>query len=186
MSSTKFKAAPEAAAAAIEAGAHTFAQKAETTNEAATKGFDKTLTAMKEGMEKATKGLETSQVKLKEGVEKMMKTAEDMMAFSQGNMEAMLRATQIYASGVQDLSKHIATSGKASLEESVAFTKTLMGVKSVKEAVDLQSGFAKSSIEKVVAETSQITDASVKLAEQALAPLTARMSIAVEKFGKTA
>ena len=136
-------------------------------------------------MEKATKGLETSQVKLKEGVQKMMKTAEDMMAFSQGNMEAMMKATQIYASGVQDLSKRVASSSKISLEESVAFTKSLMGVKSVKEAVDLQSGFAKSSIEKVVAETSEITDASVKLAEQAMAPLTARMSLAVETFGKT-
>ncbi len=164
----------EAATAAVDHG-----------SDIAAKGYDKTLVAMKEGMEKATKGLETSQVKLKEGVQKMMKTAEDMMAFSQGNMEAMMKATQIYASGVQDLSKRVASSSKISLEESVAFTKSLMGVKSVKEAVDLQSGFAKSSIEKVVAETSEITDASVKLAEQAMAPLTARMSLAVETFGKT-
>jgi phasin family protein len=59
-------------------------------------------------------------------------------------------------------------------------------VKSVKEAVDLQSGFARSSIEKMVSETSKVTDASVKLAEEALAPLTARMSVAVQTFGKTA
>jgi hypothetical protein len=29
-----------------------------------------------------------------------------------------------------------------------------------------------------------VTDASVKLAEQAIAPLTARLTLAVEKFGK--
>jgi phasin family protein len=58
-------------------------------------------------------------------------------------------------------------------------------VKSVKEAVDLQSSFAKTSIEKAVSETSKITDATVKLAEEAIAPLTARMSLAVEKFGKS-
>ena len=52
---------------------------------------------MKEGMEKATKGLETSQLKLKEGVEKAMKTAEEMLSFSQGNMEAFIKASQIYA-----------------------------------------------------------------------------------------
>jgi phasin family protein len=174
MSSTKAKAAAESAAATIE----------HTTEETA-KGFDKTLTAVKEGMEKAAKGLETSQLKLKEGVEKAMKTAEDMMAFSQGNMEALVKASQIYAAGFQDISKHIAASSKASVEESVAFTKSLMGVKSVKEAVDLQTGFAKASIEKAVAETNKITDASVKLAEQATAPLTARIALAVETFGKT-
>ena len=182
MSSSKFK--PEITGA-IDQTAQTTASAIDQSGDMAAKGYDKTLVAMKEGMEKATKGLETSQVKLKEGVQKMMKTAEEMMSFSQGNMEAMMKATQIYATGVQDLSKRVAASSKHSLEESVAFTKSLMGVKSVKEAVDLQSGFAKSSIEKVVAETSEITDASVKLAEQAMAPLTARMSLAVETFGKT-
>jgi phasin family protein len=175
MSSSKTKAAVDTAAATIE---HTA--------DVSAKGFDKTLSSMKEGMEKAAKGIETSQMKMKESVEKAMKTAEEMVSFSQGNVEAMMKATQIYATGFQNISKHLAESGKATLEESVAFTKSLMGVKSVKEAVDLQSGFAKTSIEKAVAETSKITDASVKLAEEAMAPLTARMSLAAEKFGKSA
>lgn len=152
--------------------------------EAATKGFDKTLSAMKEGMEKAAKGLESSQIKMKEGVEKAMKKAEEVLSFSQGNMEAIVKASQIYATGMQDITKHFAASSKASIEESVAFTKSLMGVKSVKEAVDLQTGFAKSSIEKAVSESNKLTDATVKLAEQAVAPLTARISLAVETFGK--
>ena len=136
-------------------------------------------------MERAAKGLETSQVKIKENMEKAMKTAEELMVFSQGNMEALMKASQIYASGFQDISKHFAASSKASLEETVAFTKSLMGVKSVKEAVDLQTGFAKSSIEKAVSETNKLTDASVKLAEQVAAPITARVTLAVETFGKT-
>jgi phasin family protein len=178
MSSTKAKAAVESAAATIEHNAKEAA-------DVSAKGFDKTLLAMKEGMEKATKGLETSQIKMKEGVEKAMKTAEEMISFSQGNIEAMMKASQIYAAGFQNISKHLAASQKSAVEESVAFTKSLMGVKSVKEAVDLQSGFARSSIEKMVSETSKVTDASVKLAEEALAPLTARMSVAVQTFGKT-
>jgi phasin family protein len=156
----------------------------EHTADAANKGFDKTMVAMKDGMERAAKGLETSQVKMKEQVEKAMKTAEEVMLFSQGNVEALMKASQIYASGFQDISKQFAASGKSSLEETVAFTKTLMGVKSVKEAVELQTGFTKSSIEKAVSETSKLSDASVKLAEQAIAPITARFSLAVETFGK--
>jgi phasin family protein len=122
---------------------------------------------------------------MKENVEKAMKTAEEALAFNQGNMEALVKATQIYAAGFQDISKHIAAASKVSLEESMAFTKSLMGVKSVKEAVDLQTGFAKSSIEKAMTESNKLTDATVKLAEQAIAPLTARMTLAAETFGKT-
>jgi phasin family protein len=175
MSSTKSK-----AAAVVDSTAETIKES----TEAATKGIDKTLHAVKEGMEKAAKGFESQQVKMKESVEKAMKTAEEMVAFTQGNMEAFMKASQIYATGMQDISKHLAASSKTSLEESVAFTKSLMGVKSVKEAVDLHSGFTRSTIEKAVAETNKVTDASVKLAEQAIAPLTARLTLAVEKFGK--
>ena len=174
MSTTKAKAVASEAATTIEHATET-----------ATKGFDKTMAAVKEGMEKATKGLETSQAKLKENMEKAVKQSEEMLAFTQGNLEAMMKAAQIYAAGVQDLSKHLAATGKTSIEESVSFTKSLMGVKSVKEAVDLQTGFAKSTIEKAVTETSKITDATVKLTEQAVAPLTARIALAVETFGKT-
>ena len=156
----------------------------DTTADVANKGFEKTLSAVKEGIEKATQGFETSQVKLKESVEKAMKSSEELVAFSQGNLEAFMKASKIFAAGLQDISKGVAATNKASIEESVSFTKSLFGVKSVKEAVDLQSGFARASIEKAVAETNKVTDASVKLAEQAIAPLTARLTLAVEKFGK--
>ena len=173
MSSTKSK--------AVEAATTTIEQ----TTEATTKGFDKTLAAVKEGIEKATKGLESSQAKMKETMEKAVKQSEEMMSFTQGNMEALMKASQIYAAGFQDISKHLAASSKATMEDTMAFTKSLMGVKSVKEALELQTGFAKTSIEKVVTEGNKLTDATVKLAEQAIAPLTARVSLAVETFGKT-
>ncbi len=175
MSATKTKTsiAAESAASTVESAAG-----------ASIKSFEKSVAAVREGMEKATKGLETSQAKLKEGVEKAMKTSEEVLAFSQGNLEALMKASQIYAAGFQDISKHVAAASKASIEETVVFSKSLMGVKSVKEAVDLQTGFAKSSIEKVVSESNKLADVSMKLAEQAMAPLTARMTLAVETFGK--
>jgi phasin family protein len=180
MSATKTKAIAAETIAVETAAAETI----DTSAAAASKGFEKTMAAMKEGMEKATKGFESSQIKLKETVEKAMKSSEELLAFSQGNLEAFMAASKILASGLQDISKGLAASNKASIEESVSFTKSLLGVKSVKEAVDLQSGFARTSIEKAVSETNKVTDASVKLAEQAIAPLTARLTLAVEKFGK--
>jgi len=156
----------------------------DTTTDVATKGFETTMAAVKEGIEKATKGFETSQVKLKQSMEKAMKSSEELLAFSQANLEAFMRASKIFATGLQDISKEVVATNKASIEESVSFTKSLLGVKSVKEAVDLQSSYARHSIEKAVSGTNKVTDASVKLAEQAMAPITARLTVAVEKFGK--
>ena len=175
MMSTKIKAtetAQQAAEATVEA---TKAQVAA--------GFEKTLTSMKEGMENAAKGFEAQQVKVKEQMAKAMKTTEEMMAFGQGNFEAMVKAGQIFTAGLQGISKQIASTTQASVEETVAMTKALGGVKSVKEAVDLQTGYARAMMEKAVAETGRITDASLKLTEQTIAPLTARVTLAVEKFG---
>ena len=115
-----------------------------------------------------------------------MKTAEELVAFNQGNIEAMMKSGQIWATGVQDLSKHIAAAAQASLDESMSAFKALTSVKSLKDAFELQSSFARSALEKSMAESGKLTDASFKLTEQALAPITARVTVAVEKFAKAA
>jgi phasin family protein len=145
-----------------------------------------TVSSLKEGAARATAGFEVTQAKMKEGVEKAMKTAEEFVAFSQGNMEAIVKSSQIWASGVQDLSKHMAEAAKASLDESMAAFKAMTSVKSLKDVIDLQTSFARSALEKSLAESGKLTDASFKLTEQALAPITARVGVAVEKFAKAA
>ncbi len=150
------------------------------------KPMEATVTSIKEGVAKATAGFEATQVKMKEGVEKAMKTAEELVAFNQGNIEALVKASQIWATGMQDLSKSLAAAAQASLDESMAALKALSSAKSLKDAFELQSSFARSALEKSLAESGKLTDASFKLTEQALAPITARVTIAVEKFAKAA
>jgi phasin family protein len=152
----------------------------------ATKAMDATVTNIKDGIAKATAGFEATQVKMKEGVEKAMKTAEEFVAFNQGNMEAFVKASQIWATGMQDLSKHMAAAAQASLDESMSALKAWTSVKSLKDAFELQSSFARAALEKSLAESGKLTDASFKLTEQTLAPITARVSAAVEKLAKAA
>ncbi|MEA2739332.1 MAG: hypothetical protein QOH05_2639 [Acetobacteraceae bacterium] len=154
--------------------------------QAANQGIEATVSNLKEGVAKATAGFEATQAKMKEGVEKAMKTAEELVAFSQGNLEAVMKSSQIWATGVQDLSKHMAAAAQASLDESMSAFKALTGVKSLKDAFELQSSFARAALEKSLAESGKLTDASFKLTEQALAPITARVSVAVEKVAKAA
>ena len=156
----------------------------------ATANTDAAVVAMSKAAETAARGFAASRmnspVDMKEGLAKVMKTSEDMVAFGQGNLEAAMKAAQIFATGWQDLSKQVAATTQSSLEESVATMKAIAGVKSIKEAIDLQTSFARTMMEKAIAESGKMTDASLKLTEQAIAPLTARVSLAVEKFSSAA
>jgi phasin family protein len=150
------------------------------------KGFEATVSGLKEGISRATAGFTETQAKVKEGMDKAMKTAEELMAFSQGNLEALVKSGQVWASGVQDIGKLMAANAQSSFDETLSTFKALSSVKSFKDAFDLQSNFARATLEKTLAESGRLTDASVKLTEQTLAPITARMSLAVEKFAKSA
>jgi phasin family protein len=139
-----------------------------------------------EAVEAAASSIEPTQPTITQGIKTMMKTTEDFVAFSQANLEAFVKSGQIWSAGVQELTKQIASSAKASFDESVSTFKAMSTAKSVKEAIDLQSTFAKAALEKAMAESNKLTDASIRLTEQTLAPITARVTVAVETFGKAA
>jgi len=157
-----------------------------TTGAAATKGIEATVANLKDGMAKASAGISETQAKVKEGMEKAMKTAEELMAFSQGNVEAFMKSGQIWTAGMQDLSKQMAATAQASFDETMSTFKAMTSVKSLKDAMDLQANLARSALEKTMAESGRLTDVSFKLTEQTLAPITARVTLAVEKFAKSA
>jgi phasin family protein len=152
--------------------------------------FDKAVEAIKHNAETATatatqtvtQGLEQAQSKMKQGVDRAMKTAEQFAQFHQGNLEAVVKSGQIWATGLQDLSKHVASNAQTALDETMSTFRALTSVKSLKEAFELQSSFARASMEKVLTESTKLTETSLKLAEQATAPLTARVNAAVEVF----
>ena len=149
---------------------------------AETFAHEKTVEGIKQGAATAAAGMEQAQVQVKEGMQRVMKTAEQMTTFSQGNMEALMKSHQLLANGFTDLSRLFAASAKASLDETMSTFKAMTSVKSVKEAFELQSSFAKASMEKAMAESGKMTEQSMKLAEQAFAPISARVNAAVETF----
>jgi phasin family protein len=158
----------------------------ETVANAAGKGFESTVAGLKNGMAQATAGFAETQAKVKENMENAMKTAEELVAFGQGNVEALVKSGQIWAAGVQDIGKQMAASAQASFDETMSTFKAFTSVKSLKDAFDLQASLARSTMEKTLAESGRLTDASLKLTEQTLAPITARVGLAVEKFAKSA
>lgn len=120
------------------------------------------------------------------GMKTMIKSTEDFVALGQANMEAFVKSGQIWAAGVQELMKQFASATKVSFDESASAFKAISSAKSITEAMDLQSKFASSTVAKTLAESNKFIDASIKLTEQTLAPISARVTGAVETFGKAA
>ena len=115
-----------------------------------------------------------------------MQTAEQIVTFGQGNVEALVKSSQILATGMQDLSKLMAASAQATIDEAMSAFRAMTSVRSLKDAADLQANLARSAVEKALTQSGQVAETSFKVAEQAFAPISSRLSLAVQSFGKVA
>ena len=100
-----------------------------------------------------------------------MKTAEQFITFGQGNVEAMVKSSQIVASGLQDLSKQMAANAQAAMDEEPLDVPRAWPafVPSRRRSTFRRISRAPAS-RRSVAQTGQMTGASFKLAEQACEP----------------
>ncbi len=103
-------------------------------------------------------------------------------AISQRNVEAMLKVGRIWATGWQDMSKTMAVAAQSHLDDALSNWKALSEVKTLSEAISVQTGFARTSIERAVTETTSLTSASIKLAEATLTPITAWVNSTTERL----
>lgn len=158
---------------ALAASKDAVEQVVATTAEAATKTIEQAQVAMKEQMETAMKNASGA-----------FKAVEDVVEFGKGNIEAVVKANQILVAGLQDIGKTAASQAQAALEEGMANAKALASVKSMKEAVDLQAAYARTAMEKAMAQLVATQEASLKLAETALAPVADRARLAMDKLAK--
>lgn len=143
-------------------------------------GFESVASGAREASASAAAAMGGAQAQGKSGMEQAMKHAEQILAFSQGNVEAMMKASQIWASGLQDLSRQITATAQASFQDNVSVLRSLTAIRTLQDAVALQTTAARTAMEKAMAESTRLTETSMKLAEQASAPITARVGAAME------
>jgi phasin family protein len=69
-------------------------------------------------------------------------------------------------------------------DQALEGAKAFSGVRSLKEAADLQASLARAAFERAVSETTKLQETAIKVAEQSFAPLSARVTVAVEKMSR--
>ena len=110
----------------------------------------------------------------------------DYSAFTKGNLEAVVESGKILAGGIQDMGRTYVAEAKTAFATMTADVKDVAAVKSPTELFQLQGKMLRRNLDSAVAYTSKNTEMMVKLANDAFAPLSSRVSLAVEKVRKAA
>jgi len=126
------------------------------------------------------------QSQLKSAYEKGTELASEMTEFTKGNVEALVESSKILASGMQELGREAVEETKSAYEAITDDVKKMVAVKSPTEFFQLQGEFARRNFDALVSTTSKNTESVVKLANEALAPISGRFTAATEKFAKVA
>lgn len=176
---------PKAASAIeIEKDEDMAENKAADVKKIAAEGAAQAQKIVTEGAAQARVAMEKSMEQMSKGAEGVMKAAEEFADFGRGNVEAFTKAAQTWATGTQDLARQAMALAQGLTDHTLEGAKALSAVKSLNEAAEIQAKFAKSAMEKAVAESAKMQDAVLKLTEQAVAPISARMTVAMEKMAK--
>ncbi len=126
------------------------------------------------------------QSKAKAAYEKGTETLTEATEFAKGNVEAIVESGKIFAAGAQDLGKTYVEEAKSAYETLTADLKEIAAIKSPTELFQLQGKIARRNFDALVATGSKNTEAFVKLANDAFAPISGRVNLAAEKLAKVA
>jgi phasin family protein len=119
-------------------------------------------------------------------VAKSQKTAEELAELAKANVEALTESGRIAATGAKALGQDILASGREGFEQASGAMKTLADAKSPTEFIQIQSELARTGFDRAVAESSKFAEAFVKLAGEAIQPISNRATINAERIGELA
>jgi phasin family protein len=110
------------------------------------------------------------------------KVAGELADLARANVEAVVEASRVAAEGARSIGQDVAATSRDGVEQAADAIRSLAEAKSPTEYLQLQSEFARASFDRVVAESSRLTESLVKLAGEAFQPLSNRATANAERF----
>ena len=96
---------------------------------------------------------------------------DEFQKFAKGQIEAASTAAGSLAKGFQSIASETSDYSKKSLEANSAYVEKLLGAKSLDDAVQIQSEYAKSAYEGFVRQATKIGELYAGLAKEAFKPV---------------
>ena len=115
---------------------------------------------------------------------KGQKAVEQFSDLAKSNLEAMVEAGRIAATGARSIGEDAIASSRQNLELASTNAKSLAAATSPTEFFQLQTELARASFDRMVAQSSKVTEQVVKLAGEAIQPISTRASITAERMNE--
>ena len=127
-----------------------------------------------------------AQAKAKAAFEKSSSAMGEVSEFTKGNVEAMVESGKIFAEGCQEIGSAMVAESRTAFETMTGDIKELAAAKSPTDFLKIQSDMLRKNFDTAVAYGSKNSETFLKLMSDAAAPLSGRVSLAVEKVRQTA
>jgi hypothetical protein len=127
-----------------------------------------------------------TQAKAKEAFAKSSAMFGEYGEFAKGNVEAFVESGKILATGFKDMGTTFVADSRTAVEAVTSDVKELATVKSPSDFVKVQSDIMRRNLDSAVTYGSKNSEAMLKLANEAFAPISGRFSLAMEKLRKAA
>jgi len=126
------------------------------------------------------------QSRAKEAYDKGSELAGEASEFTKGNVEALVESGKILTENLQEFGKSYVEEAKSAFDTLTADMKEMAAVKSPTELFQLQGKLMRRNFDTLVALSSKSSEAMVRLSNEAMAPISSRMSLAADKISKAA
>jgi phasin family protein len=117
-----------------------------------------------------------------DAVKRSQRVAEELADLTRANVEAIVESSRLAAEGARTIGQTVVATSRDGVEQAADAIRSLAEAKSPTEYLQLQNDFARASFDRLVAESSKLTESFVKLAGEAFQPLSNRASANAERF----
>lgn len=146
-----------------------------------TKPMDDAVAAGKQSVQQAV-------AVTKEHVEKASNAAlkgyDDFAVYNKDAVDAYVKAGNVMSKGMEDLGKTMFAFAQSQTESNISAAKAMMTAKTLNDLVEIQSDLARSQFDAFVAESTKVSEMSLKVANEAAEPIQAQFNVVVEKMMK--
>ena len=119
-----------------------------------------------------------------QAVERSRATAETLAELTKANVEALVESGRVAAAGAQTLGQDAIARTREGLEQAATQVKSLADAQSPTDFFQRQGEFARVQFDRMVADSSRLAESLVKLAGEAMQPLSTRAALNAEKLNE--
>lgn len=122
-----------------------------------------------------------AQAKAKAAFDKSTSVLGEVSELAKGNVEAVVESGKIMVEGMQGFGSELVAEGRTAFETMTGDIKELAAAKSPTDFFKIQGDMVRKNFDSAVAYSSKNSEAMLKLFSDSFAPISGRMSVAMEK-----